>query len=409
MIKVLIIGAVWPEPRSSAAGGHMMQLISLFDKTSYQLTFASSSTTSENAVALSDHGIDEVEIELNDSSFDDFIQNLDPQVVIFDRFISEEQFGWRVLEKCPKALRVLNTEDLHGLRKARELAFNNEEEITTKHLLNDISKREIASIFRSDLSLIISEFEMELLLSTFKVEKNLLFYLPFLVDHIDEPNIEDLPTFEKRLHFVTIGNFLHKPNLDAVSLLKHEIWPLIHKAIPKSEMHIYGAYMPEKLKQWHDPRSNFYMKGFAENVDDVMRNAKVCLAPLRFGAGLKGKLVDAMISGTPCVTTTIGAEGLSGNLDMNGIITDDVNAFARMAVELYENQELWKEKQRNGFKIINKRFQKRNFQNDFISTMNSLLNNIDDHRTQNVIGTLFHHHSMQSTKYLSKWIEEKNK
>src|SRR5690606_12663340 len=94
-----------------------------------------------------------------------------------DRFVSEEQFGWRVSQECPNAVQILDTEDLHFLRSAREKAFKKKEEI---NLYNETTIREIASILRCDLSLIISEFEMNLLLNEFHIAPELLYYLPFI-------------------------------------------------------------------------------------------------------------------------------------------------------------------------------------------------------------------------------------
>ena len=114
---------MWPEPKSSAAGSRMMQLINVFLSEGYAITFASPCAKSENAFNLDSLGVTQKEIELNNSSFDDFISELKPDIVVYDRFMIEEQFGWRVVENCPEALRILDTEDLHCLRKGREQAF----------------------------------------------------------------------------------------------------------------------------------------------------------------------------------------------------------------------------------------------------------------------------------------------
>ena len=161
--KLLVIGFVWPEPKSSAAGSRMLQLIDQFQNQGYDVTFASAANTSNHTFDLSRLNINTQAILLNDSSFDVFVKNLNPDVVLFDRFMSEEQYGWRVSEQCPNALRVLDTEDFHGLRKAREVALKQNVEVSITHLQNDITKREIASIYRSDISLMISEAEIDLL------------------------------------------------------------------------------------------------------------------------------------------------------------------------------------------------------------------------------------------------------
>jgi len=363
--NLLIIGFVWPEPQSSAAGSRMMQLINVFQSHNYNITFASSCSKSDNAFDLGRIGIPQINIELNNSSFDDFIKKLNPSIVLFDRFMMEEQFGWRVAEHCPNALRLLDTEDLHCLRKGRHQAFKDNKPFNDAYLFNETAKREIASIYRCDLSLIISEAEMEILQRKFKVDKSLLHYLPFMLQVISSETINKVPKFKERQHFISIGNFLHEPNYNSVLYLKETIWPLIQQQLPKVELHVYGAYASQKVNQLHNKKEGFLIKGFAVDVNQVMQNAKVCLAPLQFGAGLKGKLIDAMQNGTPCVTTTIGAEGMFGDMEVNGFIEDNPEQFADKAVELYTNKTLWQEKQLNGFKVVNERFNKKHFQSKF--------------------------------------------
>ena len=180
MPKLLIIGFVWPEPKSSAAGCRMMQLINVFLSEGYAITFASPCAKSNNAFNLESLGVTQIEIELNNSSFDEFVSKLNLDIVLFDRFMMEEQFGWRVAENCPEALRILDTEDLHCLRKAREQSFKDDMHLDKSYLFRDIAKREIASIYRSDLSLIISEAEMSILQNDFGVPENILHYFCLL-------------------------------------------------------------------------------------------------------------------------------------------------------------------------------------------------------------------------------------
>ena len=407
--KLLVIGIVWPEPKSSAAGSRMIQLIELFIKEEYQIIFATTTSKTANAYNLKSLGVEEKQIELNSSSFDDFIETFQPHVVLFDRFMTEEQFGWRIAEKCPKALRILDTEDLHSLRKGRQQAFKDNKAFDASYLFNDTAKREIASIYRSDISLIISETEMDILINQFKVDESLLLYLPFMLDKITDEMISILPEFKRRAHFITIGNFLHEPNYNAILYLKEAIWPLVRKKLTNAELHIYGAYASQKVNQLHNEKEGFLIKGFAEDVNQVMQEVKVCLAPIRFGAGLKGKLIDAIKNGTPCVTTTIGAEGMFGNLEPNSFIEDNPKEFANKAIQLYQDENIWKAKQGNGFEIINKRFNKEKFQEKFISTIKKAERYLNKNRLNNFTGQILQHHTLQSTKYMSKWIEEKNK
>lgn len=388
----------------------MLQLIELFLKHQFSISFACTAKKSENAFGLDSLGIQEVDIQLNDASFDAFITNLNPDFVLFDRFLTEEQFGWRVLENCPKAMTILDTEDLHCLRKTREICLKNNINFSFDELKKqEVTKREIASILRCDLSLIISNFEMDLLQKVFKIDEKILYYLPFLFDKIDKKQQKAWKSFGQREHFVFIGNFLHKPNVDAVITLKNEIWSEIREYLPEVEVHIYGAYVNQQIQQLHNPKEGFIIKGFAENAKEVVENARVVLAPLRFGAGIKGKLTEAMICGTPSVTTTIGAEGMCGNFPWNGFIEDNFSDFALMSAEIYRNKNMWKQYQEIGKEIINHIYDKEKSSAPFINQIITIEQNLEQHRTYNFLGSLLQHQTLQATKYLSKWIEAKNK
>lgn len=408
--KLLIIGFVWPEPNSSAAGGRMMQLISLFKEQGFSITFASPAQDSDFMVDLQEYKVEKKSIELNNSSFDVFIKELNPSVVLFDRFMMEEQFGWRVSETCPDALRLLDTEDLHCLRLARQNAFKENRSFNTIDLfVEDVAKREIASILRCDLSLMISEFEMDLLESAFKIDKALLYYLPFLLEPIDDAELHELPTFEDRKNFIFIGNFLHEPNWNAVQFLKETIWPLLKKRLPEANLNVYGAYPSQKVMQLHNTKDGFLIRGRATDAQEVVMKARVVLAPLRFGAGIKGKLLEAMQCGTPSVTTSIGSESMHVDLDWNGFIADDVTVFVDAAVQLYQDKAIWHKAQQNGITIINQRYFKGLFEIDFRTKIQFLRSNLQQHRLHNFMGAMLQHHTLKSTKYMSRWIEEKNK
>ena len=403
MKHLVIIGTVFPEPNSTAAGKRMLQLIDFFQQEKFKVSFLSAASFSEHSFDLNSKEIEAYTIKLNDSSFENLIAELNPDIVVFDRFASEEQFGWKVSEICPNAVKILDTEDLHFLRKARETAFKQNRKLDDQDLLNDFFKREIASILRCDLSLIISEFEMDLLTEKFKIDKQILYYLPLFAEV--KPS---LVSFSERKNFISIGNFLHEPNWQTVLKLK-KLWPKIKSKLPEAELHIYGAYATQKALQLHNEREGFLLKGRVENVEKVFSESKVLLAPIPFGAGIKGKLLESMQYGLPNVTSTIGAEGMNGNLRWNGFVCDDENEFVEKSVSLYQKDSDWLQLQKKGFEIIEKRFKKEDFLPQFSERLDEMSNNLEKHRNANFLGQILQHHSLQSTKYLGKWIEEKNK
>ena len=399
MKHLVIIGLVIPEPASTAAGHRMMQLVQLFFEADFKISFL----TASNNLEFSEK-IEIQKIEINNESFDEKIRNLNPDVVLFDRYVTEEQFGWRVSDNCPEALKIIDTEDLHFLREARRKAFIEKRNIGKGDLVNEIFVREIASILRCDLSLIISEFEYDLLINDFKINPNLLFYIPFLTESFEKSD----SSFDVIYHFVSIGNFLHEPNWQTVLKLK-QIWKSIRKKLPEAELHIYGAYTSQKVLELHNEKDGFLVKGRANSAKHIFDKAKVLLAPIPFGAGLKGKLWESMMFGLPNVTSSIGAEAMHQDLPWNGFIEDSDEVLVEKAIELYEDENIWNQAQENGYRILDSVYRKDLFDQIFINKVSELIKNLDSHRTENYLGKILQHHQLNSTKYMSRWIEEKKR
>lgn len=402
---VCIIGYVWPEPTSSAAGVRMLQLIQSFIQHGFKVVFASAAQHSEHEFKLENIGVSTHTILLNDDSFNTFIKDLNPTYVLFDRYMIEEQFGWRVSENVPQAIKILDTEDLHFLRQARQKAYKQQVAIGTDLLQSDLAKREMASILRCDITLIISKFELDLLIQTYKIPKFLLCYLPIWF----EPNLNLSKDFEDRKDFLFIGNFYHEPNRTAVFFLKEKIWPAIRKKLPQANLHIYGAYTDEVIRQLHHDASGFLVKGRAHEVQAVMQTHRVCLAPLQFGAGIKGKLLEAMKAQTPSITTTIGAEGIADSPDWPGFVCDDIAQMIEKSICLYTQPDLWRDKVELGNKILAENFNRSRVEPNLYEAINKIQQDLKQHRSNNFMGQILQHQTILSARYLSKYIMAKNK
>lgn len=421
--RVLVIGYVWPEPKSSAAGGYVMQLLGTFLQQGWDVTFSSPAGPGEHQEDLTALGIREVPIELNNSSFDAFVSQLAPDIVLFEQFMMEEQFGWRVEKHCPGALRVLGTQDLQSLRHARHQrlkdrlkasdddndfsdlfapALREEFELMAE---TDMAKREIAALYRCDLNLMISEVEIELLVEQFKVPRSLLHWCPLMVE---PPSAPPAP-FETRAHFLSIGNFRHAPNWDAVLWMKTTVWPLIRQQLPTAQLHIYGAYTPPKATALHNAAQGFHVLNWTQDALQVMTAARVLLAPLRFGAGIKGKILDAMICGTPNVTTPIGAEGMHGEAAWPGAVTRTAQAFADQAVQLYRDETRWRNAQQLGLTLLSERYRQSVHGPALIERLMHVRQHLEQLRRDNFTGSMLRHHQHKSTQYMAQWIEAKNR
>lgn len=401
MKKLLVIGKNWPEPQTTAAGYRMLQLLDVFLEDDYQVTFCCAGFKSIYSVDLSSLNILEKEILLNDSSFDDYIKELQPDIVLYDRFMTEEQYSWRVRDNSPDTLHILDTEDLHFLRKAREEAFKKNEEV---QIYNDAAIREIAAIYRCDLSIIISQVEYNLLINKFDIPENKIVYIPFLFKRELFNSIEKL-SFQDRSNFVMIGNSLHQPNYDSILYLKNEIWPLIRKQLPHVEVHIYGAYQSQSIEQLNNIKQGFIVKGFAINAIETLAQYRVLLAPLRYGAGLKGKIFDALHAATPVAMSEIAAEGMFNDQQEFGFIENDIDAYVSKAISLYQNPEKWQQLSDSSLRILENNY-------SYSAFAKALLLKISQLKTHTKLSTdkyefyskMLNFHSNSRYKYLSKWI-----
>lgn len=406
--KILIIGYVWPEITSSAAGLRDWNLVDTFQQAGWKVIYASPSQPNAFSEKLKTKGVDTVPVQANDPHFDEQLKSMAPDFVIFDRFVIEEQFGWRVTEVCPEAVRILDTQDLHFLRRKRE------EALKEGHSIEDIAKcrfdlqtdstlRELASIYRCDGTMVLSDFELQLLIEKMKIPPELLKLSRF---HYSRPEIS--PGFKDRAGFVLLGNFRHAPNADGVLWFRNELWPLIRKELPSAKVSIYGAYPPREMMNLTHSESGFFVKGPIPDQFPVLRNARVNLAPLRFGAGIKGKITDGWWAGTPVVTTPIGAEGMSENLPWGGRVASNPHEFAALAIQLHEDEALWTECQAHAHALINQLYSCERNSSQLIDYLVQLKKRFKNSRKDNWVGSILRHHSHQSTKYFSKWIEAKN-
>mgnify|MGYP005632658015 CR=1 FL=1 len=424
--KVLFVGLVWPEPQSTAAGQNILSYINFFIASGCEVTFACAAEQTEQSAPLTSLGVKEQAITLNDSSFDTFVNQLAPDITVFDRFISEEQFGWRVSLAAPMCMKILDCEDLHFLRDARHQAYkdinqrgNNVvcNDVDNAYLYSDMCKRELASIWRCDLSILLSEYEYKLLSRIFKVPETLLHCCPFLLSDVDNKATK---TYEQRVDFVSIGSFRHAPNWDAVLTLKQKIWPTINRALPHARCHIYGSYLTPKAKQLENKKQGFLVHGFVEDAKEVIGNARILLAPLNFGAGIKGKLVDAMQCYTPSITTEIGSEGLlplADNIDnvrelWPGAINNvqhSCDAFIESCIALYANEDKWTQASMRCHTLYSSIFNYERQSRELSDSIATIRTNLTKHRHQHFIGQVLQHHTLNSTKYMSQWIEAKTR
>ncbi|WP_298146775.1 glycosyltransferase family 4 protein [Flavobacterium sp.] len=394
--RVLFIGQVWPEPASSAAGYRILQLMRAFAIHNYEVHFATAAEPTQRSADMHQEGVVTHRIALNSSTFQEFVKVIDPSVVVYDRYYTEEQFSWRVREVSASIIHVLDTEDLHFLRADRDETSSPEKEA-------EVRNRELASIYRSDLSLIISSFEQRYLMEFLQISGDLLAYLPFWQENYQAESNQ----FDNTADFYFIGNLSHKPNTTAVHTLAR-IWHEIKLRLPQAELFVYGNYVPQALLKYHSPEQGFHLAGAFDKPLDMLRAHRVLLAPLSFGAGLKGKIYEAMLYGIPFVSTVIGVEGFELT-EPNEVTAADDADFVLKAVALYSDVGLWHRISRNLQSDFEMQFGTSQYIDTFFKQLNIVMADLELHRRRNPVGDILRQQAFSAAKYLSKYIEQKNR
>ncbi|MEM0910502.1 MAG: glycosyltransferase [Pseudomonadota bacterium] len=414
---VLFIGQVWPEPNTTAAGQNILSYVKALKQHQWNVHFWSAAEKTHHSFDLTSVDTKVLPIQINDHAFDESLKALMPDIVIFDRFISEEQFGWRVGDVCPDCLKIINLEDLHGLREARLLAFK--KDISNRipaatdifaaenHelLFNDKTLREFASIIRSDVCITLSGIEYDWLQSTLNLTHEHLLHLPFIRDDKVESNL----AFAQRKDIVFIGNMLHKPNQLAVKFIVEHLWASIRKCLPECSLHIYGEYAAAGYKQMHNPTKGIFMRGFAGDHKPVLASAKLLLAPIQVGAGVKGKLLDAMSVGTPSITTDIGAEGILSERDQwPGKVCSTAETMIKACVALTQSKTAWESASGKCASALEASGISMKNADRLVNKIEACYAALPELRRKNTIQNVLMHQSAQASRYLSKWIMLKN-
>lgn len=239
--------------------------------------------------------------------------------------------------------------DLHYLRLERE---NNYIDVVTKERekeINFFKEKEYAGMNISDAVISISDEEKNTV-SENGVKKDKI----FTVSNIHKP-VENVPlSFSEREGLLFIGGYNHLPNIDAVKFLHDQILPLVWAKNNQIKIFILGPDFPADLKEkYHSDR--FQILGYQETVDFWFENSRVFVAPLRYGAGVKGKIGQALEFKLPVITTGIGAEGMSLEDQKTALISDEnPQNFADKILELYDNENLWQTLHENSLLPLSK-------------------------------------------------------
>ena len=251
------------------------------------------------------------------------------------------------VKKHSKAKLIFDMVDFHYLRLKRE--WEQDKNPSIEKAMKNYLKMELHNAEMANVVVPITEDDKKELLPLLRQKTEMVVVGNIHQFRNDNPGFKN---FNQRENLLFIGSFLHTPNLDAVKFLHDKILPLLLKQIPGLKIDIIGSYVPTEILDLNS--ENFRVFGFVEDISKYFNSAKLFVAPLAFGAGIKGKIGQSLEFGLPLVTTAIGAEGFnfSPNEELMIAPADNPKIFAEKIISLYTNEKLWNNVSNNSEKIL---------------------------------------------------------
>ncbi len=247
---------------------------------------------------------------------------------------------------CPNARIVFHTVDLHHIREARQAEREQSPKLRKQAELT--RKTELQLAREADAIVVVSDHEQALLKEA--VADTPVFHLPL---------IREIPGagsmgFEERRDIAFIGNYLHEPNLDAVRHFVHDIWPACRAAAPSAELLLVGAQMPAEVERL-DALEGVRAIGYVKDLTSLFNSIRLTVAPLRYGAGAKGKVISSLCHGVPVVASTVAAEGMGLKDGQDILVARDEAEWAQHLEAAYCDEAVWRELREDGLAAMHKR------------------------------------------------------
>ncbi len=267
-------------------------------------------------------------------------------------WLSRPHVGVKYIDKLRKhshAPILYYTADLHYLRLERQ--YQVDKNVNILREAEFLKEVEFGIFSKSDVILTPSDAERDIISNALPAKR---------VQDIPGWIFKDVPpekievSFDDRRDVMFLGGFGHRPNVDAVTWFVNEVLPYIIHELPDVLFFIIGADPPEDIKALAS--TSIIVTGYVKDLTPYLGKARVFIAPLRYGAGVKGKIVMGMSYGVPVVTTTIGSEGLGVMNGKECLRADDPEQFAHAVVKLYTNRSLWEKLSKNGMKLVKTNF-----------------------------------------------------
>ncbi|MEJ2400590.1 MAG: glycosyltransferase [Xanthomonadales bacterium] len=346
--RILVVDAYTPEPDQDSGSLRLLYLMECFRDLGYGVTFMPDNRayTGRYTRALQRIGVEVV---------------YDPWIGSLQRFLGErgEEFDFVMVSRhyvaskylgpvrrhCPRARFIFDTVDLHYLREERQAEL--EDSLPLKRSAAQTRRSELAVINEADVTLVVSPVEKTVLEEAAPEAR------VHIVSNVHEVVGSRKPWADRKDLFF-VGGYQHPPNIDAAQWFVNEIWPLVHAELPEVVFHLIGSKAPDSVRALDGDGVRFH--GFVESLEPWLDNCRLAVAPLRYGAGIKGKVNISMSRGQPVVATPMAVEGMFAKPGRDVLVAESAADFAAEIVRVYRDEDLWNLVSASGLENVRRYF-----------------------------------------------------
>lgn len=348
LVRILLVERSVPRPNQDAGSVMIFNFVRIFRSRGYAVSFlpVDLGYDPEYTPALEALGVECLHAPDVCSIEDHLTTSGTKYNIIFTCRPDHTDAILHLFKKYCRAARLLyETHDLHFVREQRQAEIEKSPKLCEQAKWRKAQELRIAAAV--DCTVVVSEQERQLLIAE---DPELYVEVIPVIGDVHGNNT----SYEQRKDLVFIGGYEHKPNVDAVLYFVKEILPHIHEEIPDIRFHVVGSHPPKEIMALAS--ETVIIHGFVPDITTIMNDVRISVNPLRFGAGVKGKLITCMSYGIPCVGTEIAVEGMNLIHDKHALVAADALSFANAVVRLYSDHALWTELSNNGISFVRTNF-----------------------------------------------------
>jgi glycosyltransferase involved in cell wall biosynthesis len=366
--RILIYDACTPTPDQDAGSLRMINIIKVLINKNYHVVFMPQNLTyfGKYTQALQQMGVECIYAPFYTNPID-YIKEKGSifEHIILSRYHVAEQVIPYIDEYCKDAHITFDTVDLHHLREKRLAELRKDDQLS--NTAKQTRLHELAAAKACNTTLVVSPYEVQV-----------------LKKEVPDINVKVVTTihelhgcrknFKQRKDIMFIGGYEHPPNVDAVLWFIEEMLPAIVEQIPDIKFHIIGSKAPQCIKEIDNEHCIYH--GFVEDIEPFLDNVRLAVAPLRYGAGVKGKINSSMSYGQPVVGTKLSVEGMHTEENINILTADTAKKFAKQVLRLYQDEQLWNQISKAGLDNISNHFSFEVAQKAINSVLNKEMNSL---------------------------------